>query len=91
VPTRTNFVGTSVTLRGSVLGVVTMNAFIGFVFGYALVRRQGLGIRSATRAPGSGLQGHAFWHLECAGSTVLLHIYVGSQQRPSRSRPTSRR
>jgi hypothetical protein len=138
---------------GSVLDLVSMNVFIGFVFSYALVRWRGLGvgaflasflllnavllaiklihghgsaafgvtavvslaielrIRREGRVTGDGrylaaaaitfvvafvvwlgsdndgwlcdpdswLQGHAFWHLGCAGSTAFLYLYMRSQ------------
>jgi hypothetical protein len=146
----------SLTWWGSVLDLVSMNVFIGFVFSYALIRWQGLGIRAflasfagvnavllaikLIHGFGSGafgamavaslgielrmrrqgevsgdgrllgaaaavfvasfavwlgsrnggilcqkeswLQGHAVWHLGCAVSTVLLYLYMRSQEAP---------
>ena len=146
----------SLTWWGSVLDLVAMNIFIGFVFSYALVRWRGLGIggfltsffllnavllaiklihghgsaafgvmalvslaielrirqqgqvagdaRFLSAAagtfvvsfivwlgsqndgllcdPGSWLQGHAFWHLGCAGSTAFFYLYMRSQRDP---------
>jgi hypothetical protein len=146
----------SLTAWGSVIDLMSMNAFIGFVFSYAWVRWRGLGvgaflasflllnavllaiklihghgsaafgvmalaslaielrIRRNGRAEGdarllaaaavtfvvsfavwlashndgllcdpeSWLQGHAFWHLGCAGSAALLYLYMRSERDP---------